>query len=185
MCLAIPRSKNYCGLSMFGFLVCLSFVRRLFAFFGGLFVSLLFCLGGSVSVACAPFAALFFLFFSSLSLGGRPGRGLLFLLRFLPCALRSRNLRRYRHVLACCALPPSPLFSFPPVSPLPPRRGRPPLFPAGSLFVFLSLRVLVLSLFSSLLFFFLSVCLSLFLSLHARVSSCACGISRTGDEGCT
>ena len=98
------------------------------------------------------------LFFSSLFLGGRPGRGLLFLLRFLPCALRSRNLRRCRHVLACCALPPFPLCSFPPVSP-PSPSSRPasplsrclsPLFPAVSLSLFS-----LFSLFSSLFFSFL------------------------------
>ena len=115
--------KEFCGHSMLGFLsvchlfgVCLQYLFFCFCFCFCLFVC---CSVWAVLflVACAPFAAFFFLFFSSLSLGGWPGRGLLFLLRFFPCALRSRNLRRCRHVLACCALPPSPFFSFPPVSP--------------------------------------------------------------------
>ena len=118
------------------------------------------------SVACAPLAALFSLFFSSLSLGGRPGRGLLFLLRFLPCALRSRNLRRCRHVLACCALPPSPLFSFPPFS-----SSSPSSRPASPLSRCLSVCLSLLSLF---FFFFslVSVFLSLFLSLSPLRREC-------------
>ena len=154
---------------MFGFLVCVSFVRRLCARFCGRFCFLVgnicSCSVCAVllhlfSVARVPLAALFFLFFSSLFLGGRPGRGLLFLLRFLPCALRSRNLRRCRHVLACCALPPFPLFSFPPVFP-PSLSSRPASPLSRCLSVCLSLFSLLSSLFFSSLFFCLSVSLSL------------------------
>ena len=157
------------------FLSVLSFVWRLFAIFGGQisrffcwFVCSLVCLGGSVlGRVCSPAAALFFLFFSSLSLGGSAGAGSFFLAP-LPsvCAkLRSWNLRRCRHVLACCALPPSPVLSFPPFSPpFPPRvSGRPPLFPAVSLSVSLSP-------FSSFLFFLVLSLLSLSFSLFFSLS---------------
>ena len=114
------------------------------------------------SVACVPLAVFFF--FSSFSLGGRPGRG------FLscsppPCLVLRSQARRFRRELACCALlflPLSPSLRPPP---LPPRRGRPPLLPVVSQSVFLSFLLFFLSFFIFVFlffFFFLSFFFSFF-----------------------
>ena len=82
-----------------------------------------------------PLRLLFFLFFSSSSLGGRPGRG------FLPCSppprlvLRSRARRCRQELAHESTLSFSP-FSFPPSSPLSPS-SRPASSPSRRLSLFL------------------------------------------------
>ena len=86
-----------------------------------------------------PLRLLFFLFFSSFSLGGRPGRG------FLSCSppprlvLRSRA-RRCRQELAHESTLSFPPFSFPPSSPLSPS-SRPASSPSRRLSLSLSLSL--------------------------------------------
>ena len=142
MCLTILPSKNVCGHSMCGILVCLSSARHLFAIFGGQIIVFLWVL----FVSCSDCAVLFsvasrgvfplrlssFPFLSSLSLGGRLGRGFLSLAP-LPCLVRSST--RQAHAAPLCS-PSFPPLLFPSVlPPLPPHRGRPPLLPAVSLSV--------------------------------------------------
>ena len=149
----------FCRFVVCSAVIC-NILRSDFCFLLALFVFVL-----SVRFCCICFRSrvfplgFFFLFFSSFSLGDRPGRGFFFFALLPSLVLRSR-IRRCRRELACCALfpPPSSPSLRPP--PLPPRRGRPPLLPAVFLSVFLSF---LLFLFCFFLFFFLTLSFLVFL----------------------
>ena len=138
------------------YFVVLSSVWRLFAifcgqilFFVGIICScILFCLCGSVASVFgrvrSPCGSLLCSSSRLSPWGVGRGGGFFLSLRFLPCVLRSRNLRRYRRELACCALFPPP--SSPSLRSSPPS---PSSRPASPLSRCLSVCLSLFSLFSS------------------------------------